>query len=1048
MAQLVVLAVVAAVETASFIYRLLNRPKARPPVADLQVASAIQGAPIPFGYGRARIAGTLIWTPGLYFTVAGIPGTGGLFTPDATQYLYFANFAFLFCEGPAAILRMWADEKLIYDNSPGTSEFPAADYPPWNPATLYNIGDIVSYLGLVYTCTQQNTNIFPGQPAIDTGGILYWSQLGSYQPFTVSGTYGPGDVVISDGQLYVNIQSTSSPAHTPSNDHYWRTLRSYYGIPTIYPGTQTQLPDPDIQANEGVANTPAFRGTCYAKFKAFPLANFGNRIPSIRAEIAFGAARGPYIVQQNFVQNLEPSDPTVSIGLPIETTDFLLACGRWNQDETPSAVPTISDTAGNTWTLLYADDDIVVAYCDAPLASSGTDVSFVYNGSLFPYNADAYVVHVRGFNSYAKAIADGTASPAAVTLGPISISVPTGGSTHWVAALFTFTDAQGGTMTLAPLFWADPAHLPPDTFDFLFPAAATSWSTVLKFGIPTNTLASVVTDLCKRSGLDSSMIDVSLLTPETIFPNDIVDGDAITRPMAAAEAIKTLFQSFIFDACETDGTLKFVPRGLDPVLTIPEDDLGLLEDGAKVKPEEIAQAQDLLYQVNVFFNDLAMAYQQGKQLKQRSSRIIKTKQQQTLELPLTMAASRARQIAEKTLFLSWLERSSYVTNLWRAIYCRLDPTDVIEFVYGGQTFQIRITECLIGQGFVVKINGVGDNANNYQSAAPGSSGSGFTPQPLPIAGPTILFLLDIPLIRDGDSNPGGTGWYAAMSSALVNWVSASLYRSSDNANFALLDVTGVPAPFGYASNALGAPRSPWTWDRLSSLTVKMSVGTLEAASALNVLNGSNAAIYGDPTSGNWEIIQFQTPTLNPDGTYTITTFLRGRRGTEGNCGSHANGELFILLPAGTRRENDALALLNQSRYYEAVTSGQGIDPTESQQFKNTGNDLRPYAVTSVAGARDGSNNLTVTWIRRTRIGGDWLDGVGTVPLSEDSEAYEIDIYNGLTVVRTLSGLSSPTASYSAADQTTDFGSPQAAIAVKIYQISGEVGRGFAKSVTV
>jgi hypothetical protein len=97
----------------------------------------------------------------------------------------------------------------------------------------------------------------------------------------------------------------------------------------------------------------------------------------------------------------------------------------------------------------------------------------------------------------------------------------------------------------------------------------------------------------------------------------------------------------------------------------------------------------------------------------------------------------------------------------------------------------------------------------------------------------------------------------------------------------------------------------------------------------------------------------------------------------------------------------------------------------------------------LAGTRDGAGNLAITWTRRTRIGGEWLDRTGTVPLAEDAEGYELEILAapGGAVLRTIPGLASPAASYPAADQTTDFGAPQAAVAVRVFQISAAVGRG-------
>ena len=53
----------------------------------------------------------------------------------------------------------------------------------------------------------------------------------------------------------------------------------------FYPGNETQLPDPFIEAHEGVGNASAFRGTCYLFFEDFRLTDFGNRIPQIEARI-------------------------------------------------------------------------------------------------------------------------------------------------------------------------------------------------------------------------------------------------------------------------------------------------------------------------------------------------------------------------------------------------------------------------------------------------------------------------------------------------------------------------------------------------------------------------------------------------------------------------------------------------------------------------------------------------------------------------------------------------------------------------------------------
>jgi hypothetical protein len=67
-----------------------------------------------------------------------------------------------------------------------------------------------------------------------------------------------------------------------------------------------------------------------------------------------------------------------------------------------------------------------------------------------------------------------------------------------------------------------------------------------------------------------------------------------------------------------------------------------------------------------------------------------------------------------------------------------------------------------------------------------------------------------------------------------------------------------------------------------------------------------------------------------------------------------------------------------------------------------------------------------------------------VPLGEDSERYEIDILDGSDVLRTLS-TTSPTATYTATQQTDDFGSLQSSVSLRIYQLSTTAGRGTPRS---
>ncbi|MBI5130281.1 MAG: glycoside hydrolase/phage tail family protein [Rhodopseudomonas palustris] len=89
-----------------------------PRLADLDVMASTEGAPIPRVYGRARLAGQVIWATQLEEVIstddssAGGKGFGGGSTTTTTTYTYFANFAVGLCEGPIGrVARIWADGK-------------------------------------------------------------------------------------------------------------------------------------------------------------------------------------------------------------------------------------------------------------------------------------------------------------------------------------------------------------------------------------------------------------------------------------------------------------------------------------------------------------------------------------------------------------------------------------------------------------------------------------------------------------------------------------------------------------------------------------------------------------------------------------------------------------------------------------------------------------------------------------------------------------------------------------------------------------------------
>ena len=367
-----------------------------------------------------------------------------------------------------------------------------------------------------------------------------------------------------------------------------------------------------------------------------------------------------------------------------------------------------------------------------------------------------------------------------------------------------------------------------------------------------------------------------------------------------------------------------------------------------------------------------------------------------------------------------------------------------------KTFLMRIREIDVGVPGIMALTCVEDDAGIY--SFPGIGGAASLRPPASgifLPGSTRLELLDIPILKDADDAPG---YYAAVSAFTQHWRGTVIFQSKDGGeNFDELETILDEAVIGFTEDKLAT--GPTTvFDNTNSVIVRVIRGTLSSVSEINILNGANAVLIGT------EVLQFQTAVLNGDGTFTLSKLLRGRRGTEHAVGTHDKNDTFVMLSAGgvNRIESNADEI-NMLRHYRAVSNGTLLENAATVPFTDTGVALKPFSPVHIAGTRDGSLNLTTTWIRRTRVGGGWRD-LSDVPLGEDTEDYEEDILSGATVKRTITKTTSAggsvvtpasqTALYTAADQITDFGSEQSSVDAEIFQLSAILGRGYKGEATV
>lgn len=241
---------------------------------------------------------------------------------------------------------------------------------------------------------------------------------------------------------------------------------------------------------------------------------------------------------------------------------------------------------------------------------------------------------------------------------------------------------------------------------------------------------------------------------------------------------------------------------------------------------------------------------------------------------------------------------------------------------------------------------------------------------------------------------------------------------------------GIPEP------KPGLP-SWMVFDKDHSVDIRMFTGTppTTAVNDLAVLNGANVGLLGS------EIIQWVNVVDLGENIYRLSRLLRGRLGTELFMNSHVSGETFVILdPTSVRRVVQNTNDTGVQRFFRILGAGLPLYSASVTPVVNSGFSQKPWKVAIVRSTRDGPGEITANFHRRTRIQYEWRDFVD-VPLGQEQESYEMDILNNAgVVVRTLESTIEEFV-YTVADQTTDFGGVQAAVAVIIYQMSNLVGRG-------
>ena len=540
-------------------------------------------------------------------------------------------------------------------------------------------------------------------------------------------------------------------------------------------------------------------------------------------------------------------------------------------------------------------------------------------------------------------------------------------------------------------------------------------------------LIDVVTLLLLRAGLTAGQFDVSeLSTIEKPLRSLIIGQVAATR--ATLDMLATCY----FFGWTGGDKLYARLRGSSPVATIPWTDLGADGSNRPFRPR-IAGELEMPAQIAFTYDSVENDYQSNTVY---SDRLLSSqKSTETVEAALGFTAQEAKQIVDAILLDKVMSLSTESIAVDRR-YSALQPCDVVLIEEeDGSTWRMRIVRIQDDAG-VRRMDLVMDDASVFVQAGIATAGTQSQSIVLPLPD-TEFLLLDIPLLRDADDHPGH--YVAVNGGGADNWTNAALYSSPDDVVYTLAAGVATEAVIGLTTTALDDWTGGNVWDETGSVTVEVA-GQLYSATAADVLarRSTNAILIGN------ELLQFRDAALVSAGVYTLTGLLRGRRGTEWAMAGHAIGDRVCLLGnAGMRYLPLQTSELGVLRYVKAVSAGQRLSAATEQSITPLGASLAPLSPVLASADRSTSDTI-LSWFRRTRLSTritgplPWSN-----PLGEASEAYEVDVFSDgtyTTLVRTLSAVDTQ-ATYTGAQQTTDFGAPQSTLYLDIYQLSATVGRG-------
>jgi len=532
-------------------------------------------------------------------------------------------------------------------------------------------------------------------------------------------------------------------------------------------------------------------------------------------------------------------------------------------------------------------------------------------------------------------------------------------------------------------------------------------------------LSAVVAEICRAAGIADA---------DTSGLYGVVRGYVCDQTTSARAALQPLMLAYGFDAAEREGRLVFTMRGAAPAASFEAGAL-VAPDDPEAAPLELVRSAAAATPARIRLTYVEAEGAYAARTADATDPLSSEPGVEETEFNLVLHDYEARRAVERWMSEGHVARETARFALplsagW------IGPGTVLDLPAAGPRSAFRVDRAELTDRITIEATRCEDTVY-----LPSDDVAPRIPEmPGRPAFPVLGVFLDLPLLLG--TEPPHAPYLAVAADPWPGEV--AVFKSDQDAGYVPAGSLTEPALIGTTETAL-APGRAGIWDRGPALRVRFSGEPPASAGVAQVLNGANLAAIGTGGASGWELFQFAEARLVAPDTCDLLLRLRCQAGTDGEgAAGWPAGSTVVILDGAPRQIELAPGETGIERHFRFGPAWRPLDDASYvhriEAFAGIG--LRPYSPVHLRAVWAGTD-LALSWIRRTRAGGDGWSGPD-VPLAEQAERYLVRVRAG-GAVRRESEVTAPAWVYGAAARMADgIAGP---FEVEVAQLSDTFGPG-------